>query len=126
VEIKGSRFDTSPNGSGIALDHSSEVNINNCEIARNGYYGVLISESNNVTVKGNLIEANDRSGVLTEFLDKGCSNINVTNNTIQYNNGFGVESYAAVNSKAENNTYAGNGNNTSQQQISTEKKIVME
>jgi parallel beta-helix repeat protein len=126
VNIKDSRFDTSPYGSGIALDHSSDVTITNSEIARNGYYGILVSESKNVSVTGNFIEANDRSGVMAEFLNQGSENITVTNNNIQYNNGYGVESYSAKNAKVVNNTYAGNGNRTEQQKVSTEKMIIME
>ncbi|HSU52045.1 MAG TPA: right-handed parallel beta-helix repeat-containing protein [Segetibacter sp.] len=126
VDIKDSRFDTSPFGSGIALDHDKNVKVSNCEIARNGHYGVLISESKDVAINANLIEANDRSGVMAEFLDEGCNRVIINNNLIQYNNGFGVESYSAINSKVENNRYFGNGNNTIQQKISDERKIVMQ
>ncbi|MCW3108545.1 MAG: hypothetical protein JWQ09_3051, partial [Segetibacter sp.] len=113
-------------GSGIALDHSSDVTISNCEIARNAYYGVLISESKNISVKANLIEANDRSSVITEFLHHGSENVTISNNIIQFNNGYGVETYSVKNSKVENNTYAGNGNNRDQQKVSNEKNIIME
>ncbi|MCW3107617.1 MAG: hypothetical protein JWQ09_2123 [Segetibacter sp.] len=126
VNIKNSRLDTSPYGSGIALDHSSDVTISNCEIARNAYYGVLISESKNILVKANLIEANDRRGVITEFLHQGSENVTISNNIIQFNNGYGAETYSVKNSKVENNTYAGNGNNRDQEKVSIEKNIIME
>ena len=126
VNVKDSRLVTSPYGSGIALDQSSNVIVSNCEIARNGYYGVLVTESSNVSVTNNLVEANDRSGVMVEFLQEGAENMVVSNNIIHYNSGYGVESYAAKQSKVENNTYAGNGNNGVQQKVSNDKFIIME
>jgi parallel beta-helix repeat protein len=126
VNIRDSRLDTSPYGAGIALDHTNDATITNCEIARNGYYGVVIAESKNVMLQKNLIEANDRSGVMAEFLSQGSENINVSNNIIEYNNGYGVETYAVKNSRVNNNTYSGNGNNEEQVKLSNEKVIIME
>jgi parallel beta-helix repeat protein len=124
VNITGSRLVTSPSGCGISLDHCSNVFIANCEIARNGYFGVLLAESKNVSVKGSLIEANDRSGVLAEFLFNGNEHITISGNRIQYNNGYGVETYAAGNSKIEDNKYEGNGK--SQQKLSPEKFVLLD
>ena len=126
VNITGSRMATSPFGSGIALDHCIGAIIADCEIARNAWYGVLISESKNIEVKENLIEANDRSGVMLEYLRKGSVNVSVNKNLLQYNMGYGVESYATIDCKVVNNQYAGNGNKVEQQKISNEKFIVME
>ena len=75
---------------------------------------------------GNLIEGNDRSGVMFEFLYKGSENITVTNNLIQYNNGYGVESYSASKINVLNNNYAGNGNTDIQQKISADQFIIMQ
>jgi parallel beta-helix repeat protein len=125
VSVKDSRLDTSPYGSGVAVDHCSDVRVTNCEIARNGYYGMLISECSDVTIESNLVEANDRTGIMSEFFSKGSSNVQIRNNVVQYNNGYGVESYAAINSKVEKNKYAGNGNNSSQEKISKEKIVLM-
>jgi len=125
VNISGSRLVTSPSGSGISLDHCTDVSVTNCEIARNGYYGVLLAESRNVVIKGNLVEANDRSGVMAEFLFDGNENITVSDNRIQYNNGYGVETYAAKNSRIGKNTFEGNGNKE-QQKISMEKFIMLD
>jgi len=124
VTISGSRFDTSPFGSGVASDHCENVSIDNCEIARNAYHGIWITESKNVVIKNNLIEANDRSGIMVEFLYRGSEGMSISNNLIHYNAGFGVESYAAKNSKIENNVYAGNGSTANQQKISNEKLIL--
>ncbi len=125
VSIAGSRLDTSPFGSGLSLGHCRDVEVTDTEIARNGYYGILITESENVTVEKCLIEANDRSGVMVEFLDKGSNRITVQNNRIQYNNGFGVEAYATKNSVVKGNVYEGNGL-SGQEKISAERRIIME
>jgi hypothetical protein len=126
VSVKDCRLSTSPLGSGVALEAVTKGVISQCEIARNGYYGVLISESKDIAVEGSLIEANDRSGVMVEFLYKGSSGITVRNNQVQYNAGYGVESYAATGFTAGGNKYAGNGNNVAQEKISAQKFIVME
>jgi parallel beta-helix repeat protein len=126
IEIKYSRLDTSPYGSGLALDHCSRAMVTNNEIARNACHGVLVSESKNITVQGNLVEANDRAGIMLEFLYYGTKNITVSNNIIHYNGGYGVEAYASKNSRVEGNTYAGNGLVNEQQKISNDKVIVME
>jgi parallel beta-helix repeat protein len=112
ITVQDCRLATSPLGAGVALEACSNGLVKQCEIARNGYYGVLISESKGITVEQNLIEANDRSGVMVEFLYKGSSRIAVRNNLVQYNAGYGVE-------------YAGNGNNVAEK-ISPQKYIVME
>lgn len=125
INIQDSRLDTSPHGSGVALDHCENATIASSEIARNAYYGVLITESKNITVKDNLIEANDHSGVMVEFLSRGSENITVSNNQIQFNDGYGVETYAAHNSKIQNNKYTGNGNQKEQQLVRSDKVILM-
>jgi hypothetical protein len=126
VFVKDSRLDTSPYGSGLALTKCTNAKITRCEIARNGYYGLLITECAKISASGNLIEGNDRSGVMVEFLDSGSEAIEVSNNRIQYNNGFGVECYAGRNIKTANNTYAGNGTDQkSDEKISAEKFIMM-
>jgi hypothetical protein len=126
VMIKDSRLDTSPYGSGLVLDHCNFIKTINCEVARNAYYGILISESTNIAVEGNLIEANDRSGIMVEYLYKGCDNIAISNNQIQYNNGYAVESYGTMKVLSTNNSYAGNRNNEPQERIINEKYIIMQ
>lgn len=126
ITVKETRLVTSPLGAGISLEDCADAAVTKCEIARNGYYGVLIAESKNISVDGNLVEANDRSGVMVEFLYNGSENIFVTNNIIQYNAGYGVESYAIKNSRVEKNTYAGNGKTKDQQNVSSERFILMD
>jgi parallel beta-helix repeat protein len=127
VNIRDSRLDTSPLGCGIALTNCSDVTITNCETARNGWYGILVSESRNISVTGNLIEANDADGIMVQYLYGGCENIVINNNLIHYNDGFGLASYAAKNLSSSGNRYAGNGGNLkSNEKISAEKYILME
>jgi parallel beta-helix repeat protein len=126
IVVKDSRLDTSPHGSGAALIDCMGAKLTNCEIARNAYYGVLISESGNITISGNLIEANDRSGVMAEFLYKGSENISVTGNQIQYNGRFGIESYATRKMIQTANKFEGNGTSEAQYKITKAKAIIMQ
>lgn len=122
IRVANSRLGTSPHGSGVALNHCKQGEIIDCEIARNAYFGILVTESRNISISGNFIEGNDRSGVMMEFLYRGSEDINVINNQIQFNNGFGVEAYATPSSKVSNK-YA--GNKLSDEKISDEKYIIM-
>lgn len=124
-EVKDCRLVTSPHGCGIALTACKNGKIQNCEIARNAHYGCLITESAGITVGGCLIENNDKSGVMAEFLSKGSENIDVSDNLIHYNNGFAIESYSTKNIKTEGNTLTGNSK-PEQQKISDEKYIIMQ
>lgn len=124
VEVKDSRLVTSPFGSGLALSACKNASVENCEIARNAYYGLLISESENINVTGCLIEGNDRSGVMAEFLSRGSENVEISNNLIHFNNGFGIESYATKNIKTERNLLTGN-READQQKISYSKSVIM-
>lgn len=126
IRVTDSRMTTSPHGSGIALDACTNVTINRCEIARNAYYGVLLAGCRKVSVKGCLVEGNDRSGVMMEFLRQGSTEITISDNTIHYNGGYGVESYAATELKVSGNTCTGNGKNAAQEKLSNEPYIIME
>jgi parallel beta-helix repeat protein len=126
VNIRDSRLDTSPLGCGIALTNCLNVTINNCEMARNGWYGILVSESKNISVTGNLVEANDADGIMIQYLYAGCENIWIKNNLVHYNDGFGIASYAAKNVHSSDNKFAGNGTDLkSNEKISPEKFILM-
>jgi len=125
IEVKNSRLVTSPHGCGIALTACKNVNVESCEIARNAHYGCLINESSEITVSGNLVEGNDKSGIMAEFLSRGSENIEISKNLVHYNNGFGIESYSTKNIKTEGNTLTGN-RETNQQKISMEKYIIMQ
>ena len=126
VVIKDSRLSTSAFGAGVELEHCDGVTVSNCEIVRNAYYGVLVSESKNVTINSNLVEGNDRTGIMIEYLRNGCENISASNNIVHYNNGLGLEAYGVKNMKSDKNRYNGNGNEKMQEKISAEKYIIME
>ena len=64
------------------------------------------------------------SGVMAEFLFNGNEHVIISGNRIQFNNGYGVETYAVKDGRIENNVYEGNGNNVSQQKISADKLIL--
>lgn len=126
INIKDSRLVTSPHGCGIAFTNCSDASVTNCELARNAWFGMLVTESKNISLSGNLIEANDRSGIMIQYLYHGSENVTVNKNLIHYNNGFGVESYAGKNIKVSENKYAGNGTDLkSNEKISLDKTIIM-
>jgi parallel beta-helix repeat protein len=126
IDVQDSRLTTSPFGAGISLDHCENVRIRNNEIARNGYYGILIAESRNTEITGNLIEANDRSGIMLEYLYEGNDKLDIRDNNIRFNAGWGVESYATKNLKLLTNDMKQNGNLPEQQKVSSERKILMQ
>ncbi|HEX3009836.1 MAG TPA: right-handed parallel beta-helix repeat-containing protein, partial [Bacteroidales bacterium] len=126
IQVKNSRLDTSPFGSGIAMISCKKAEVSSNEIARNAYYGIDLQESEKINLNGNLIENNDRSGVMLEFLANGNSNIEIKNNIIHYNNGFGIESYASQDIKESNNKLTGNSSGKEQTLVSNDKKILME
>lgn len=126
ISIKDSRMDTSPHGCGIAFTNCTDVTVTNCELARNAWFGMLVTESKNISLSGNLVEANDRSGIMIQYLYHGSENVTVSKNLIHYNNGFGVESHSAKNIKVSENKYAGNGIDLkSNEKISLDKTIIM-
>lgn len=133
ITISDSRLVTSPFGSGVALSNCSNVAIHNNQISRNAYNGLLISESNDITVMDNLIEGNDRNGIMAEYLHNGSSNIHIINNIIRFNENFGIEAYAVKNITTENNSFKGNGTFTGkieeeknkQLHINDKKKVII-
>ncbi len=123
VRVEDSRLDTSPRGSGVAIDQCHDVDVIRNEIARNGYYGLTIAESRDINVSENFIEGNDRSGVMMEFQYRSCERVAINNNRIQFNNGHGVESYAVRSAKVSGNQYV--LNRKTDESISSERLILM-
>jgi polygalacturonase len=123
VTIKGCRLDGSPYSSGLVLNACANVTVTNCEIARNAHYGVLISECTSVSMADCLIEGNDRSGVMIEYLHRGSADVLLRDNLIQYNNGYGLESYGATRLRSERNTLVGN-RRQAQQRLSPDKTVL--
>jgi hypothetical protein len=126
VKIMDSRLDTSIKGCGLCLDNCESVQVSDCEIARNGWCGVAFAETHDCKINGCLIEGNDDRGVLGEYLYDGSSDISVTNNAIQYNNGYGIQTYSVKRITSKGNTYRWNGRNDTQEDISQEKKLQLE
>lgn len=108
VHIAQSRFSTSPFGSGLAIDKCRFVTVTESEFVRNACHGILITESEGILVKQSLIEGNDRSGILAEFLWDGSDRIAIENNTIHYNGNYGIESYACKEFSQTGNLLEGN------------------
>jgi len=63
VTITGSRLCDSMFGSGVAVSFGQDVDIRDCEIARNALDGVCIAESNKVTVEASIAEGNGGAGI---------------------------------------------------------------
>lgn len=124
VTVTNSRLGTSPFGSGISLAQCKDVIISNNEIARNAFYGVQIAESSDIAVSGNLIEGNDRSGIIAEFLSKGTARITVNNNRIQFNGAYGLEAYSST--ELKNNANVFTQNKDGEAQVKSNRVMVME
>ena len=90
TKITNSRFDTSPWGYGIYAKFCDGVEILGCEAARNKLAGIRCTESQNLTVSGNLIEGNETNGLAIDALMDGCRNVTVNNNLVQGNTGNGL------------------------------------
>lgn len=130
VRIEESRLDTSPYGAGIDLLNCTNVICRNNEIARNAYHGILIAQSSDVEVNNNLIEGNNESGIMLEFLYKGSSDITIQHNRIHFNSGYGVESYNTKQIQLKDNICKGNGiftgviSDKNQVKISSKTKVI--
>ncbi len=125
VVVKDSRLAASPFGSGLSVIRCQNVAVTNCEIARNNWFGIHLAGSRDMTISGCLIEANSAAGIYAECLYDGCEQVTVSGNRIQYNDGYGLESYAGTNIKSSGNQYAGNGKPPKQEKISNERILLM-
>ena len=125
VRVENTRADGSFWGSGIVVDACSDVTVSACEIARNADYGVRITECDGVTVTGCLVEGGDTSGILIEHLYSCCRDITVSDNRIQYNNGYGVESYAVENLILDTNSLTGNAAKDGQEHIADRPTLIL-
>lgn len=124
--VQDSRFDTSLHGAGVVLDHCRSLDLKDCEIARNAWHGVLLSECSGINISENLIEGNDGCGILSEFLYKGSSNLKIRKNRIRYNNGHGVEAFAVKNLSVSGNCYDRNGKLGAQEHLCSDLTLQME
>jgi parallel beta-helix repeat protein len=109
AEVRASRFDDSPWGSGIDVTFSRDIVISDCEAARNTLYGIRASESANVKVRGNLLEGNDAGGIVVDRLFDGSRDIQVEGNISRNNGGSGIKVTGATATTIRNNSLADNG-----------------
>ncbi len=109
AEVRESRFDRSPWGSGIDVSFSRDVTVANNEAARNRLYGIRVTESANVRVEGNLVEGNDAGGIVVERLFDGSRGIAVRGNVARNNGGEGIDAAGATGADLTGNTVADNG-----------------
>lgn len=124
VTVTDNRIGTSPFGSGVSLAQCSNVSIHGNEIARNANYGVQIAESKDIRVTSNLIEGNDRTGVMIEFLSRGSAKIVISNNQLQYNGGHGLEASSVSALQTTNNIFT--QNKEGEALVKSAKVIIME
>ncbi|HUH33842.1 MAG TPA: right-handed parallel beta-helix repeat-containing protein, partial [Daejeonella sp.] len=125
VIVKNSRLDASPFGSGLSVIRCEQVEVSNCEIARNDWFGIHLAGSRDITISGCLIEANSSSAIYAEYLYDGCEQVTVRDNIIQYNNGFALESYAGKSIESSGNKYTYNGKSSQQENISRKKILLI-
>ncbi len=124
--IAHSRFDTSLKGAGIYLDHSSQIRILSCEVARNAWYGILASECRDLAIRDCLMEGNDSAAVYLSYLYRGSDQVDITNNTMQLNNGYAIESYKTTRLNLAGNRYSRNTLRSAQEHISQKPVLLME
>ena len=85
VTISGSRFADSMWGHGIAVIFGQDVLIQDSEITRNELDGVVIAESQRVTVSGCLAEGNGGTGIAQQTWMDGNQKFVARNNTLRNN-----------------------------------------
>jgi predicted alpha-1,2-mannosidase len=90
VSVTGSRFDSSPFGSGLELLYGKEVTVSDCEMSRNRLSGFRCTESDDITVANSLTEGNDRDGITVESLTDGCRKVSIRGNLTQNNGRYGI------------------------------------
>lgn len=113
IHISKSRFSNSPWGSGIMASLCENVKIVNNESSRNKGDGIQVNESHAVEIKYNLLEGNDRNGLLLENLYKGNSQLTIAQNTIRTNGAMGIKSTNNFSQLRNSNLIQHNGTQTS-------------
>ena len=128
ISIKDSRMDTSPHGCGIAFTNCADATITNCELARNAWFGALVTESKKHQHHRQLGRSKrperDHNSIPLSWLRK-CEYQQKSDSLQQRL--WCVESYAGKNIKVAENKYAGNGTDLkSNEKINAEKYIIMQ
>ena len=110
VDIRDSRFDTSPWGSGVDISHCDTVTLSNNEVARNTLHGIRVTDSGGIHLVNNLVEGNDGHGIVFDKQMDGCENVTVTNNISRNNGKSGIQVQDAHETTLENNVLVDNEN----------------
>jgi len=122
--ISGSRLNNSPSGSGVSIRDGREITISGSEIARSARYGVRSTDSQNILVRDNLVEGNEAGGIFFDADKDGGRKIELRDNHIQNNGGYGVAIARAADGLLLGNRMIDNGQ---ENRISvTESKQVIE
>jgi Right handed beta helix region/Alginate lyase len=85
VAIRGSRFADSMWGHGVAVIFGRDVTLRDCELARNALAGVMVAESQRVTVEDCVAEGNGSEGIMQETWVDSDRGIVVRNNLLRNN-----------------------------------------
>ncbi|MDR1609927.1 MAG: GH92 family glycosyl hydrolase, partial [Candidatus Symbiothrix sp.] len=84
-EIRNSRFDASPWGSGIDVTFCRNIIITGNEAARNALSGIRCADSENIRITGNLVEGNDLNGITQDTMMDASKDVEISNNLSQNN-----------------------------------------
>ena len=90
AEVRESRFDDSPWGSGVDVSFSRGVTLTGNEATRNSAHGLHVRESEMVRIAANLAEANDGGGITVSMLFDGSRQVEIRENTCRNNGGAGI------------------------------------
>jgi parallel beta-helix repeat protein len=110
-EVRDSRLDDSPWGSGLDLSFSRDLILSGNETARNTLHGIRATESENVRVVDNLSEGNGGGGIVFDALMDGTRNVEIRGNISRNNRGYGIEVGRAGGRKVQGNTLLDNERN---------------
>lgn len=85
MQVKECRLTDSLCGSGLYLTSCKVVDVDGCELARNGQYGLYLGDSESVLVRGCIVEGNDAEGIFQDTLATGCQQVKLTDNRLLLN-----------------------------------------
>lgn len=126
VIVRDSRLDTSLKGAGLHLAHARGVRVLSCEVARNGWFGILAEECTDLTISGCLLEGNDAAAIHLAYQSQGSDQVSITGNTMQYNNGYALESYRTKRLHQADNRHVLNTLRPAQELISADPVLLLE
>lgn len=109
AEVRDSRFDDSAWGSGIEVTFSRDITMANNETARDALYGIRVSDSENVRIRGNLAEGNDAGGIRFDRLLEGSRSVELRENLLRNNGGSGLQIAGVAGADVHMNSEADNG-----------------